>query len=70
MGKQKVSVSLDGDVWRRFQAVCKLKRTYPSAVLEEHMQRWLKQHEAEAMASLAPQPVTPAEAKRSRKGKG
>jgi hypothetical protein len=52
MTKQKVTVSLDSDLWRRFQAVCKLSRTYPSAVLEERMQQWLQEHEATALASL------------------
>jgi hypothetical protein len=52
MGKQKVTVSLDSDLWRRFQAVCKLSRTYPSVVLEEHIQQWLQEHEASALASL------------------
>jgi hypothetical protein len=52
MAKQKVTVSLDSDLWRRVQAVCKLNRTYPSDVLGECLQSWLEQHEAEALASI------------------
>ena len=56
MSKQKVTISLDGDLWRRVQAVCKLNRTYPSDVLGECLQSWLQQHEAQALASIGAQP--------------
>jgi hypothetical protein len=41
---------LDDQLWRRFKATCALMNIWPSDVLEELIERWLRQNEEKAQA--------------------
>ena len=43
--RKSVTVSLDADLWRRFQAACALMATQPSTMFEQFMAMWLRKNE-------------------------
>lgn len=53
MGRVRVNLSLDEDLWLRFQLACALLREYPSRGIDTLMAHWLVHNEAEAHRQVA-----------------
>ena len=46
--RTKATVSLDEQLWLRLKSACALRKEYPSHVLEDLIEQWLKRNEQNA----------------------
>jgi ParG len=52
----KTNPFLEEHLWRRFKATCALMNVWPSDVLEEMIEQWLKRNEQKARTQVEEEP--------------
>lgn len=56
MGRIRVNLSLDEELWRRFQLSCAILREYPSRGIDSLMYYWLTHNEQNAYGRVRNSP--------------